>query len=54
MVASGDQLVMSFHDFQYERMIVKLIVSKLEKSRESWEANFWSENREISSPNRES
>ena len=37
MVASGYQLVTSFYDFQYERMIVKLIVSKLEKSGELWE-----------------
>ena len=31
-MASDDQLVTSFYDFLYERMIVKLIVSKLEKS----------------------
>ena len=29
MLASGDRLVMSFYDYQYERMIVKLIVSSL-------------------------
>ena len=42
MVDSGDLLVTSLYDFQYERMIIKLVVSKLEKSKESWEANFWS------------
>ena len=54
MVAGGDQLVISLYDFQYERMIVKSIVSDLKKLGESWEANFLSENREISRPNWES
>ena len=35
MVDSGDLLVTSLYDFQYERMIIKLVVSKLEKSKES-------------------
>ena len=35
-MASGDQLVMSFYDFCYERMIVKIIVNKLE-NRENQE-----------------
>ena len=40
MLASGDQLVTSFYKIYYERMIVKIIVSKLEKSGESWEEIF--------------
>ena len=58
MVASGDQLVTSSHDFSYERMITCQINPEYSlswKSRENrdQEANFWSQNREISRPNRE-